>query len=138
MWLTRPFCGHFAGSWTRYLNTVSDADPAQVPLSLLFFEFSDPCVNALQLHVYDADVLVSRGVDGTASDNRLMRGEQSVTATPRRTQMRMIGAAPGARSCMLCRDERVPKLARGGGAGSAIFSVPSTNCPLTGASGPER
>ena len=73
MWLTRPFCGHFAGSWTRYLNTVADADPVQVPLSLLFFEFSGPCVNAPQLTVYDADVLVRRGVDGTASDNRPMR-----------------------------------------------------------------
>jgi dihydrofolate reductase len=31
------------------------------------------------------------------------RGERSVTATPRRTQMWMIGAARDARSCMLCR-----------------------------------
>src|SRR5215469_8834357 len=40
------------------------------PLSLLFFEFSGSCVNAVQLHVYDADVLVRRGVHRTASDNR--------------------------------------------------------------------
>jgi hypothetical protein len=33
--------------------------------------------------------------------NRLMSGERSGTATPRRTQMRMIGAARDARSCFV-------------------------------------
>jgi len=38
------------------MNNVSDADPAQVPLSLLVFECSGPCVNAVQRHVNDARV----------------------------------------------------------------------------------
>src|SRR5262249_6485477 len=59
-----PILWAFAALWTRYLNTVPDAGPAQVPSSLLFFEFSGSCVNAVQLHVYDADVLVRRGVHG--------------------------------------------------------------------------
>jgi len=44
-------------------NTSSAADPVQIPLSLLFFEFSGYCMNAVQLHVNAADVLVRRGVD---------------------------------------------------------------------------
>jgi hypothetical protein len=52
----------FAASWRHYLNNVSAADPMQIPLSLLFFEFSGYCVNAVQLHVNVADVLVRRGV----------------------------------------------------------------------------
>src|SRR5262249_61633235 len=40
------------------------------PLVVAVFEFIGPCVNALQLHVYDADVLVRRDVHRTASDNR--------------------------------------------------------------------
>ena len=54
----------FAASWMRYLDTVSAADAVQIPLSLLFFEFSGYCVKAVKLHVYAADVLVRRGVDG--------------------------------------------------------------------------
>ena len=42
----------------RYLNTVSAAGPAQIPLSLLFLELSGYCVNAVRLHAYAADVLV--------------------------------------------------------------------------------
>ncbi len=53
----------FAASWTRYLNTVFAAGPAQIPLSLLFLELIDYYVNAVRLHVYAADVLVRRGVD---------------------------------------------------------------------------
>ena len=41
-------------------------------MSLLFFEFSVLSVNALQLHVNDADVLVRQGVLGRARDNRLI------------------------------------------------------------------
>lgn len=37
-----------------YLNNVSGADAGQIILSLLFFEFNDPSVNAVQLHVNDA------------------------------------------------------------------------------------
>ena len=33
-------------------------------LSLLFLELISDCVNAVRLHVYAADVLVRRGVDG--------------------------------------------------------------------------
>jgi hypothetical protein len=53
----------FAASWTHYLNNVFAAYALQISLSLLFFEFSGYCVNAVQLHVYAADVLVRRGVD---------------------------------------------------------------------------
>ena len=56
------FCVLFA-SWTRYLNSVSAAGPVQIPLSLLFLELSGYCVNAVQLHVNAADVLVRRGID---------------------------------------------------------------------------
>ena len=52
----------FAAWWTRYLNTVSAADPIQIPLSLLSLELSGYCVNAVQLHVNAADVLVRCGV----------------------------------------------------------------------------
>jgi hypothetical protein len=58
------FCVLFAASWTRYLNSVSAAGPVQIPLPLLFLELSGYCVNAVKLHVYAADVLVRRGVDG--------------------------------------------------------------------------
>jgi hypothetical protein len=54
---------HFVARWTHYLNTVSAAEPAQIPLSLLFLELTSYCVNAVQLHVYAADVLASYGVD---------------------------------------------------------------------------
>jgi hypothetical protein len=57
------FCVLFAASWTRYLNTVSAAGPAQIHLSLLFLELIGYCVNAVRLHVTAADVLVSHGVD---------------------------------------------------------------------------
>jgi hypothetical protein len=42
-WLTWAFCGHFAASWTHYLNEVYDATPVQTPLSLMFFEFRVSC-----------------------------------------------------------------------------------------------
>ena len=54
----------FAAWWTRYLNTVFAAEPVQCPLSLLFLELSGYCLNAVQLHVHAADVLVRFGVDG--------------------------------------------------------------------------
>ena len=54
---------HFATCWTHYLNTVSTAEPEQIPLSLLFLELIGDYVNAIRLHVYAADVLVRRGVD---------------------------------------------------------------------------
>ncbi len=52
----------FAAWWTRYLDSVSAADPVQIPLSLILFELSGYYVNAVQLHVHAADVLVRRGV----------------------------------------------------------------------------
>ena len=52
-----------AAAWTHYLNTVSAADLVLIPLSLLFFEFSGDCVNAVHRHVTAADALVRRGVD---------------------------------------------------------------------------
>jgi hypothetical protein len=51
-------CVLFAAWWTRYLNSVSAADPVQIPLSGLFLELSGYYMNAVQLHVYAADVLV--------------------------------------------------------------------------------
>jgi hypothetical protein len=55
---------HFLAWWTHYLNSVSAAGLVQILLSLLFLELSGYCVNAVQLHVNAADVLVRRGVDG--------------------------------------------------------------------------
>jgi len=52
----------FAASWRRYLNTASAAGPVQIPLSLLFLELTGYYVNAVQLHVYAADVLVRCGI----------------------------------------------------------------------------
>ena len=54
---------HFGTCWTRYLNTVSAAEPEQIPLSLLLLELIGYYVNAVRLHVYAADVLVRHGVD---------------------------------------------------------------------------
>jgi hypothetical protein len=53
----------FCACWTHYLNTVSAAEPEQILLSLLFLELNSYYVNAVQLHVYAADALVSHGVD---------------------------------------------------------------------------
>jgi len=58
---------------------------------LLFFEFSGPCVNAVQLHVYDAADLVRRSVDGTASDNRLRSLCTALVADRRSTGSRSNG-----------------------------------------------
>jgi hypothetical protein len=52
----------FAAWWTRYLNSVSAADPVQIPLLLLFLELGGYYVNAIQLHVHAADVLVRCGI----------------------------------------------------------------------------
>jgi hypothetical protein len=57
----------FCASRRRYLNTASAADYVQFLLSLLFFEFNDYSVNAVQLHVNAADVLVTCGVDREGS-----------------------------------------------------------------------
>ena len=53
----------FAAWWTRYLDSVSAAGQVQTSLSLLFLELTGYNVNAVQLHVYAADVLLRRGVD---------------------------------------------------------------------------
>jgi hypothetical protein len=53
---------HFPAWWTRYLNRVSAAVLVQISLSLLFLELSGYCVNAVQLHVHAADVLVRCGI----------------------------------------------------------------------------
>ena len=58
---------HFPAWWTRYLDSVSAADLAQIPLSLLFLELSGHYVNTVQLHVNAADVLVRRGIDRDGS-----------------------------------------------------------------------
>jgi len=60
----------FAVWWTRYLNSVAAVYPVQFRLSLLFLELSGYQVNAVQLHVHAADVLVSCGRHRRASDNR--------------------------------------------------------------------
>ena len=52
----------FAAWWTRYLNSVSAADPAQIALLLLFLELRGYYVNTVQLHVHAADVLVRCGI----------------------------------------------------------------------------
>jgi len=55
----------FAAWRAHYLNNVSAADRVQILLSLLLLELSGYYVNAVQLHVNAADVLVIRhGVDG--------------------------------------------------------------------------
>jgi hypothetical protein len=53
----------FAARWTRYLYTVSAAEPRLIPLSLLSLELNSYYVNVVQLHVYAADVMASHGVD---------------------------------------------------------------------------
>jgi hypothetical protein len=51
----------------RYLDSVSAARLAQIPLSLLFLELSGYGVNPVHRHVNAADVLVNRGVDRDGS-----------------------------------------------------------------------
>ena len=51
----------------RYLHSVSAASPVQTSLSLLFLELSGYYVNAVQLHVNAADVLVRCGMDRDGS-----------------------------------------------------------------------
>ena len=53
----------FPAWWTRYLNSVSAAGQAQISLSLLLLELIGYWMNAVQLHVNAADVLVRCGVD---------------------------------------------------------------------------
>jgi hypothetical protein len=60
----------FAAWWTRYLDSVSAADSVQIHLSLLFLELSGYYVNAVQLHVHAADVLVRCGIHREAPDIR--------------------------------------------------------------------
>jgi len=48
-------------------NTSFAADSVQIPLSLILFELSSYYVNAVQLHVHAADVLVRRGIDSEGS-----------------------------------------------------------------------
>jgi len=47
------------------VNNVSNVDPVQIPLSLLFFEFSGSYVNAVQLHVNNARVALHKGFSQT-------------------------------------------------------------------------
>ena len=54
---------HLPAWWPRYLHSVSAADPAQIPLSLLFLELIGYFARAVRLHVYAADVLVRLGGD---------------------------------------------------------------------------
>ena len=46
----------------HYLDNVSAADAVQIPLSLLFLGLSGYYMNAIQLHVHAAEVLVRCGV----------------------------------------------------------------------------
>jgi hypothetical protein len=57
----------FPAWWTRYLDSVSAARLAQIPLSLPFLELSGYGLNAVQRHVNATDVLVRRGVDRDGS-----------------------------------------------------------------------
>ena len=57
----------FAVSWTLYLDSASAADPVQIPLSLVLFELIGYYVNAVQLHVHAANVLVRCGIDREGS-----------------------------------------------------------------------
>ena len=57
----------FAAWRTHYLDSVSAARLARIPLSLLLLELSGYYVSDVQLHVHAADVLVRRGVDGDGS-----------------------------------------------------------------------
>jgi hypothetical protein len=54
----------FWSAGTRYLNTVSAANPVQIPLSLILFELNGYDANAVQLHVSAAEVLARCGIDG--------------------------------------------------------------------------
>jgi hypothetical protein len=58
---------HFRAWWTRYLDSVSAARLAQIPLSLLLLELIGYYLNTIQLHVNAADVLVRRGIDRDGS-----------------------------------------------------------------------
>jgi len=49
--------------WTHYLDTFFAADLIRSSLLMLFLELSGYCVNAVQRHVYAADVVVRWGVD---------------------------------------------------------------------------
>ena len=64
---TGVFCTHFPTWRTHYLDSVSAAHLARIPLSLLFLELSGYYVNAVRLHVNAADVLVRRGIDRDGS-----------------------------------------------------------------------
>jgi len=68
----------FPAWWTHYLNSVSAARPVQIPLSLLFLELSGYCVNAIQLHVNAADVLVRRGICAATLRTGLSGGEAQI------------------------------------------------------------
>jgi hypothetical protein len=57
----------FPAWWMRYLDSVSAARLAQIPLSPLFLELSGYGVNPVHRHVNAADVLVNRGVDRDGS-----------------------------------------------------------------------
>jgi len=58
---------HFLRGGRVNLDSVSAARLAQIPLSLPFLELSSYYVNAVQLHVHAADVLVRRGMDRDGS-----------------------------------------------------------------------
>ena len=74
----RVFCVLFLREWMHYLNSVSAAGTARTPLSLLFLELSGYCVNAVQLHVNAADVMVRRGTEGDdfTEEHPDLRGSQ--------------------------------------------------------------
>src|SRR5215813_10708850 len=69
------------------VDTLSEHCPRRrssaSPLVVAVFRICGSCVNAVQLHVYDADVLVRRGVHGTASDNRRSGRRSDRFAWPR-------------------------------------------------------
>ena len=57
----------FRRLWTRYLDSVFAAEPAQIPSSLLLLELGGYYANAVRSYVYAADVLVRPGVDREGS-----------------------------------------------------------------------
>ena len=94
-------CKHgrsWASATTRYLQWCLRRDQERIPLSWLFFDFLS-WVNAVKLHVPAADVLVTEGIPGRASDNNCSaRRPERGRYNSRRTQIWMIGAAVGAGS----------------------------------------
>jgi len=102
------------GYLVRRGHVICSMSPTQPETNLLVvavFRFCVSCVNAVKLHVNDADVLVTQGIRERASDNRRSaRATRSSADGPATVQIRAICASPThpLGSPTLCRaDERV-------------------------------